>query len=222
MRLNLSSLTWRKSPTCTVDAARGRRSAKDASLGKSGIVNSFRLVSEVPLLEVAGEFSPWPTLRLCLARKASCSSIARFRSSSSSEPCRCMRLADNGTGDEGERALTLSRPWLRPRVSTVKGCRFLSGLPPLLPRLDVRLEPLVLVLVDLLDVVDSPASKNFGVVKLAKSSGDMGIGDVGDRFGFTQLRAEARPRSSDGSRDLSRLSRLSWRVLELSRGRSLL
>lgn len=131
-------------------------------------------------------------------------------------------LADKGTGDEGDRALTLSLPWLRPRVSNVEDWRFLSGLRPLLPRLDVRLEPFVLVLVDFLDVVDSPASKNFGVVKLAKSSGDMGIGEVGERFGLTQLRAEARPRSSDVSWDLSRLSRLPWRVREPSRGRSLL
>src|SRR5690625_1540274 len=93
-----------------------------------------------------------------------------------------------------------------------------SGLRRPLPRLEVRLPVLNFVPLAFLTVLGSAASSRcLLVVKLARSSGDMGTGDVGDLLGFVQLRAEARPRSSDASLDLPRLSLLPWRPRDESR-----
>src|SRR6478735_4444226 len=86
-----------------------------------------------------------------------------------------------------------------------------------LPRLELILFGLTVDPLTVRTVFGSPSWPCRGVLKFSKSSEDMGIGKVGDGFVLDQLRALARPRSSESSRERVVRSRLPGRRRKASR-----
>jgi hypothetical protein len=80
----LSSFICRKSPACSVDAARMWDNAGKAS--PASLAVSLRRLSGFSRRLTAGELRLWPTLLLCLALNSSWACMAFLKSSSSSDP----------------------------------------------------------------------------------------------------------------------------------------